>query len=125
MVNEPFVAIFDNARAHGGVLPLLEDGQIYSHLPPYSPFLNITEQAISCLKAKVKSELTTPQNVQIINNPPPGRPLHQWRMEQLQRIVEEMPTVTQVKWQNWYGHSFAYIPRCIAREVILFCVVFF
>jgi len=27
-------------------------------LPPYSPFLNIVEQAISCLKAAIKADIS-------------------------------------------------------------------
>ena len=30
-------------------------------LPPYSPFLNIVEQAISCLKAAIKADISRPE----------------------------------------------------------------
>ena len=30
-------------------------------LPPYSPFLNIVEQAISCLKAAIKADILRPE----------------------------------------------------------------
>ena len=30
-------------------------------LPPYSPFLNIVEQAISCMKAAIKADISRPE----------------------------------------------------------------
>ena len=30
-------------------------------VPPYSPFLNIGEQAISCLKAAIKADISRPE----------------------------------------------------------------
>ena len=53
--------IFDNAPAHrraGGVNgPRLQDEQSVHYLPPYSPMLNIVENAISCFKATLKRSL--------------------------------------------------------------------
>ena len=36
--------------------------------PPYSPFLNIVEQAISSLKAAIKADLSRPAEQESMNN---------------------------------------------------------
>ena len=42
-------------------------------LPPYSPFLNIVEQAISSLKAVIKADISRPEIQWEINNRDEGR----------------------------------------------------
>ena len=37
-------------------------------LPPYSPFLNIVEHAISCLEEAIKADISRPERQGQINN---------------------------------------------------------
>ena len=50
---ESVIFVYDGAPAHR------------NPLPPYSPFLNIVEQAISCLKAAIKADVSGPE-IQIL-----------------------------------------------------------
>ena len=52
--------IFDGAPAHRRAEAPNENANV-KMLPPYSPFLNIVEQAISCLKANIKADLSSPE----------------------------------------------------------------
>ena len=52
--------VFDNAPSHRDLPRLLSDSHEYRHLPRYSPFLNMTEMAISCVKSDCKRKLTEP-----------------------------------------------------------------
>ena len=54
--DEQRVFIMDNARCHFNE-PTLNDGHAIKKLPPYSPFLNMTERAISSVKASLKASL--------------------------------------------------------------------
>jgi hypothetical protein len=60
LVPEPFVLLFDNATCHRQ-LPELNDGQFMRPLPPSSPLLNMTERAISSVKAVLKRRLAVPE----------------------------------------------------------------
>ena len=51
--------IFDNTPTHRNADNLGENTEI-EMLPPYSPFLNIVEQAISALKAAIKADISRP-----------------------------------------------------------------
>ena len=58
--DEQIVFIYDGAPAHhnpGNPGPNTERKK----LPPYSPFLNIVEQAISALKAAIKADISRPE----------------------------------------------------------------
>ena len=57
--NEEIVLIFDNAPAHRKPPVMLSEHET-KPLPRYSPFLNMTEMAISCLKAHCKRKLSEP-----------------------------------------------------------------
>ena len=57
--NQTFL-VFDNAPAHRNAD--CPRGRIeIKMLPPYSPFLNIVEQAISALKAAIKADISRPE----------------------------------------------------------------
>ncbi|PFX31730.1 hypothetical protein AWC38_SpisGene3423 [Stylophora pistillata] len=61
------VFIYDGALAHhnpGNPGPNTE----LKKLPPYSPFLNIVEQAISSLKASIKADISRPETQREMNN---------------------------------------------------------
>ena len=59
LIDSSFILIYDNATSHIGA-PHMKEGQDHKLLPPYSPFLNPTERAISCVKAAVKRLITQP-----------------------------------------------------------------
>ena len=57
---ESVIFVYDGARAHRNpTVPALYTE--LKMLPPYSPFLNIVEQAISCLKAAIKADISRPE----------------------------------------------------------------
>ena len=57
--DEQTFLIFYNAPAHRNADNPGENTEI-EMLPPYSPFLNIVEQAISALKAAIKADISRP-----------------------------------------------------------------
>ena len=90
--DEQVVFIYDIAPAHhnpGNPGPNTE----LKKLPPYSPFLNIVEQATSSLKAAIKADISRPEIQREMNNRDEARrqgiPLGHYRtqllMEALQR----------------------------------------
>ena len=65
--NETHYHIFDDAPAHRGAISPADNTKIQV-LPPYSPFLSSVEQAISCLKANNKADITRPRFQNQIND---------------------------------------------------------
>ena len=61
------VFVYDNAPAHRNAIILGENTEL-KPLPPYSPFFNIVEQAISSLKAAIKADLSRPAEQASLNN---------------------------------------------------------
>ena len=119
---DQFCIIMDGARFHNGVrLPQQNEAnwQVVQ-LPPYSPFLNPTESAHSCLKATIKRQLSLPQVQLELDNPPPQTTLCEWRILVLQRIAEEATSeITPVKCGGWFRNALRFIPRCVAGEDIV------
>ena len=56
------IFIYDGAPAHRSAVQPGPNTEL-KMLPPYSPFLNIVEQAISALKAAIKADISQLQNV--------------------------------------------------------------
>ena len=83
--------IFDGAPAHRRAAPPAENTQV-KVLPPYSPFLNPVEQAISCLKAHIKADITRPLFQNQINDRNAARnaqiPLGEYRKRVLVTAAE-------------------------------------
>ena len=56
-------------------------------LPPYTPFLNIVVQAISCLKAAIKADISRPEIQTLMDDRDEARvrgiPLGEFRTKQL------------------------------------------
>lgn len=124
LVDEPFVVIFDNASSHERIPGFPRADQSHKHLPPYSPFLNPVENAISCLKAEIKRQLAIPENRNRFDDPAraneQGVPMQQYRLQCLEELARNsLGEITVVKCQNWYNHTFSYIPRCLAGEELL------
>ena len=92
-------------------------------LPPYGPFLNILEQAISCLKAATKADISGPEIQRLLDDRDEARvrgiPLGEFRTNQLHEALHRnIDTITAVKSAQWYRFMQTYLPKCINREVI-------
>lgn len=76
-------------------------------LPPYSPMLNIVENAISAFKAAVKRKLETVRyHLQLCE--------HEERMATLAHLcAESCVVITAAKAHNWFLHSQRALPGCI------------
>ena len=59
--------IYDRALAHNNSAIPGPNTEL-KKLPPYSPFLNIVEQAISSLKAAIKADISHPEIQEQMNN---------------------------------------------------------
>ena len=115
----PLCFVFDNASSHRSAALESANGgpNLGQHrvvfLPPYSPFLNLVENAISAFKADLKKELEE------------IRP-HLLTMEADQREAtltqlaeQSVAVITPAKSQNWFHRSQGYIPSCIQQLDIL------
>lgn len=121
--DDDIVIIHDNAPSHGN-LPLFYDRHDLFSLPRYSPFLNITENAISCLKSAVKRQLTSLDVQRSLSDHEratrEGVTLHRLRLNILRGIIaENINVITQTKCAKWFAHSLTYMDRCRDFEDIL------
>ena len=92
-------------------------------LQPYSPFLNIVEQAISSLKAAIKVDISHPEIQEHMNNRQEARrqgiALGNYRTQLLQQaLTQNIGTITAAKCGQWYRFMQTYLPRCLKNEVI-------
>ena len=120
--NENHYLIFDGAPAHRRP-EQPRDNVNLRILPPYSPFLNIVEQAISCLKASIKADISRPAMQERFADRNAARnahlPLGEYRRQLLVQTVERnIGFITIPKCVAWFRHMQTYIPRCLARENI-------
>ena len=113
---EQCAIICDNAAAHRRAADMiLPEGFQLTFLPPYSPFLNIVENAFSIWKAAVKRELS--ENRDNLNN----EPGHDRRMMHLANIAEVCIQEVNVEaMANAFRHMQTYLPRCWSREDIYY-----
>ena len=58
--DESVIFVYDRAPAYRNLAIPAPKTEL-KMLPPYSPFLNIIEQAISCLKAAIKADISRPE----------------------------------------------------------------
>ena len=58
--DEHVIFIYDGTPAHRNPLNPGPNSEL-KMLPPYSPFLNVVEQAVSCLKAAIKADISRPE----------------------------------------------------------------
>ena len=65
--NEHVIFIYDGVSAHNNPAIPGPNSEL-KKLPPYSPFLNIVEQAISALKAAIKADISRPEQQEQMNN---------------------------------------------------------
>ena len=94
-------------------------------LPLYSPFLNIVEQALSCLKAVIKADISRPEIQRRMDNRDEARarargiPLGKFRTQQmLEALHRNIDTVTAAKSAQWYRFMQTYLPKCLNRQII-------
>ena len=92
-------------------------------MPPYSPFLNIVEQAVSALKAPVKADISRPEIQVQMNDRAEARrqglALENYRTELLlQALQRNIGTITVAKCGQWFRFMQTYLPRCISNEAI-------
>ena len=114
--------IFDGAPAHRRAAPPAENTHV-KVLPPYTPFLNPVEQAISCLKAHIKADITRPLFQNQMNDRNAARnaqiPLGEYRKRVLVTAAERnLRSITVEKCAAWFRLMQSYMPRCLAREHI-------
>ena len=120
--DEQVVFIYDGGPAHhnpGNPGPNTE----LKKLPPYSPLLNIVEQAISSLKAAIKADIRCPEIQREMNNRDEARrqgiPIGHYRMQLLMEALQRNAgTITVAKCTQWFRFMQTYLPHCINREVI-------
>ena len=112
--NVPATIVFDNAPCHRGARNAVLHGQhVLRFLPPYSPFLNIVENAWSAWKAAFKAQLAE-SRAHILEMP------FQERLPVLIQLGEQnLGVLTLPKIQAWYRKTTTYIHRCINLEDFL------
>ena len=102
--NEHVIFIYDSAPAHNN--PAIPCPKL-KKLPPYSPFLNIVEQAISALKAALKADISCPEQQEQMNNREETRrqgiALGNFRIQLLLHTLQRnIATITAAKCGQWY-----------------------
>ena len=120
--DETVIFIYDGARAHNnsgdpGAKTELEK------LPVCSPFLNIVEQAISALKAAIKTDISRPEVQARMGNRDEaiarGIPLGEFRTQELlEPLQRSIGAITPAKCTQWYSFMQTYLPRCMNRKII-------
>ena len=120
--DENVIFIYDGAPAHHNPVNPGANTEL-KKLPPYSPFLNIVEQAISSLKAAVKADISRPAIQQEMNNRDEARnrglALGHYRTQLLlEALNRNIGTITPAKSGQWFRFMQTYLPRCINREFI-------
>ena len=120
--NEHVVFIYDGAPVHRRPNQLGPNTEL-EMLPPYSPFLNIVEQAISALKAAIKADISRPEVQECMNNRNEARDrgvtLGVYRTQLLLEALEQnVTTITAGKCAQWYRFMQTYFPRCLNCEAI-------
>lgn len=116
----PLAFICDNASSHSGANlrqdeggPNLRPKHQCVYLPPYSPFLNIVENAISAFKWSLKNSLEEVRN-QLLDQQ------HETRLATMTQLAEQAAEViTPAKAASWFTHSQRYVPACLQGTDIL------
>ena len=107
------VFIVDNAAAHRPAVNVqLPNDYGLCFLPPYSPFLNICENAFAIWKAEIETTLAEVRH-ELLTQP------HQQRMATLAQLAEQgINVVTAQKLQAAFRGMQRYLPACFGREDI-------
>ena len=120
--DEHVIFIYDGAPAHSNPANPGPNTEL-KKLPPYSPFLNIVEQAVSALKAAMKADISRPEIQEQMNNRAEARrqgiALGDFRTRLLlEALTRNIGTITVAKCGQWYRFMQTYIPRCLNNEEI-------
>lgn len=120
--DESVIFVYDGVLAHQNPAIPAPNTEL-KMLPPYSPFLSIVEQAISCLKAPIKADISRPEIQRHMDNRDEasarGIPLGEFRTQQLlEALHRNIDTVTTAKSAQWYHFMQTYLSRCLNREII-------
>ena len=115
--DEEVVSIYDGAPAHRNPAISAANTEL-KMLPPYSPFLNIVEQAISSLKTAIKGDVSRPEIQARMDDREEARrlgiPLGEMRtrllLDALQRCIG---VITAAKAYQWFRFMQTYLPRCL------------
>ena len=119
---EEVIFVYDGAPAHRNPVIPAPNTEL-KMLPPHSPFPNIVEQAISCLKAAIKANISRPETQRRMDNwdeaKARGIPLGEFRTQQLlEALHRNIDIVTAAKSAQWYRSMQTYLPKCLNREII-------
>ena len=81
------------------------------------------EQAISCLKAAIKADISRPESQTRMDDRDEGRvrgiPLGEIRTHQVHEALHRnFVTLTAAESVQWYRFMQTYLPKCLNREVI-------
>ena len=119
---ESVIIVYDGAPAHRKPTVPAPNTEL-KMLPPYSPFLNIVQQAISCLKAPNQANISRLEIQRRMDDRDEARvrgtPLGEFRTQQLHEALHRnIDTVTAAKSAQWYRFMQTYLPKCLNREVI-------
>ena len=120
LADENVFIIYDNAPPHRDCPPPHADDHDLKTLPRYSPFLNMTERAISCVKSDVKRKLTEPSAQAAFSDhvaaAAEGITLQRHRLNLLKHQIEEaMNSVTPAKCFGWNNQSLRHFQACLDR----------
>ena len=120
--DEHVIFIYDGAPAHRNPAIPGPNSELRK-LPPYSPFLNIVEQAVSALKAAIKADISRPEIRVQMNDRAEARrqglALGNYRTQLLlQALQRNIGTITVAKCGQWFRFMQTYLPRCINNEAI-------
>ena len=119
--DEHLIFIYDGAPAHRNPAIPGPNSELRK-LPPYSPFLNIVEQAVSALKATIKADIRPEIQVQMNDRAEArrqGLALGNHRTQfLLQALQRNIGTITVAKCGQWFRFMQKYLPRCINNEAI-------
>ena len=119
---EHVIFIYDGAPAHRNPAIPGPNSELRK-LPPYSPFLNIVEQAVSALKAAIKADISRPEIQVQMNDRAEARrqglALGNYRTQLLlQALQRNIGTITVAKCGQWFRFMQTYLARCINNEAI-------
>lgn len=120
--DEHVISIYDGAPAHHNPAIPGPNTEL-KKLPPYSPFLNIVEQAISSLKVAIKADISHPEIQEQMNNREEARcqgiALGNYCTQLLlQALQQNIGTSMAVKCGQWYCFMQTYLPGCLNSEAI-------
>ena len=120
--DEHVIFIYDGAPAHRNPAIPGPNSELRK-LPPYSPYLNIVEQAVSALEAAIKADISRPE-IQVQMNDraevrSQGLALGNYGTQlSLQALQRNIGIITVAKCGQWFRFMQTYLARCINNKAI-------